>query len=142
MIRHTGTITNIEKNFAEIVLQQTSACVSCHAKGMCMSFDKKERKITTPLPYSHNYTKGEEVNITLQTKHGYKAVLLAYIFPVLILVASIALFDHLQAGELNTILYAFALLAFYFIALKTFSVKLTQTITFQIEKINNRSTNE
>ena len=137
MIQHKGTIVHLEKNIAEITLQQTSACASCHAKGMCLSTDKQERKIFASINNPNDYFEGEEVNVSLKTQHGYKAVLLAYVIPVLIIVLSIVIFDQYHIKEWLSVLIALALLALYFIILKIFSVKITQSIEFQVEKINN-----
>lgn len=136
MIEHTGIILSIENNVAEISLKQTSACASCHAKGACTSSDVKERQITSTLNRS-DYNVGEEVQVNLQTNQGYKAVLVAYIIPFIIIMIILIIGDQLGAAEWKTGVASLFFAAIYFLALKRYGKKLTSTMTFEIAKITN-----
>lgn len=136
MIQHTGKILSLQKNIAEISLQQTSACASCHAKGACVSSDTKERLITASIN-PEKYSIGEEVQVILRTGQGYKAVLLAYVLPFILILIALILGEALSVPEWQSGLFSLVVAALYFIFLKLFGTKITKTMTFEIEKITN-----
>jgi len=136
MIQHKGKIVYLDNNNAEIIIEQTSACASCHAKNICMPNDKKEQKIVAKVS-SKSFSIGEEVNLILNTKQGYKAVLFAYIIPVLIAVVSLAISNAGKLEDWKSAIFALIMVTLYFIILKLLSIKITRTIEFKVEKINN-----
>ncbi|MGI6478102.1 MAG: SoxR reducing system RseC family protein [Salinivirgaceae bacterium] len=136
MIQHKGIILSINKNIAEISIQQTSACVSCQVKGSCLSVDTKERRITANIT-PENYEVGEEVQVTLKTTQGYKAVFIAYVIPFILIIAVLVLGETLGLAEWKSAVAAICVTVLYYIALKLFGKQLSQSMTFKIEKLNN-----
>ncbi len=136
MIQHTGKIVSVEKNMAEISLQQTSACAACHAKSACISADNKERKISAEIN-PNAFSVGEEVLVTLKTVQGYKAVLIAYVIPFLIILFVLVVGEIMALPEWQSGLYSLVISALYFLFLKLFGKKFTNTMKFKIEKITN-----
>jgi sigma-E factor negative regulatory protein RseC len=136
MIQHTGKILSVEKNIAEISLQKTSACAACHAKSACISADNKERLITAKID-PKEYSIGEEVQVNLKTGQGYKAVLLAYVIPFLIILSVLIAGEAMILPEWQSGLLSLAIAALYFGVLKLFGEKMTNTMTFEVEKITN-----
>ena len=59
IIKHKGTVENIDGSLYRVRIQQTSACASCSAKGYCSSSDSKE-KIIEVYDSSNSYKVGEE----------------------------------------------------------------------------------
>jgi Positive regulator of sigma(E), RseC/MucC. len=46
MIEHEGIIEKINGNHITVGIFQQSACSACHARGMCMAADSKEKRQT------------------------------------------------------------------------------------------------
>src|SRR5690606_8982279 len=69
------------------ILQQ-SACSSCHAKGACMAADSKEKTIEV-TNVEGNYKLNDLVTLECKESMGYRAVLWAFVVPVVILVSTI-----------------------------------------------------
>ena len=136
MIQHTGKIVQISGNVAEVSIERTSACAGCHAKNVCMPGDKKEQKINATVIPDY-FTEGEEVNILLKTGNGYKALMFAYLFPVLFVVLTLVVSNLSKIEEWKGAILALIVVSLYFLILKYFSVKLSQSIEFKVEKINN-----
>ncbi len=136
MIQHKGKILSINKNIAVISLQQTSACSSCHAKGSCLSADSRERHITVSIQPS-TYNIGEEVQVTLKTVQGYKAVFIAYVVPFFLIISTLILGELLALEEWKSAISALSVTGLYYAALKLFGNRLTQSMTFKIEKLTN-----
>ncbi|MDD2562701.1 MAG: SoxR reducing system RseC family protein [Salinivirgaceae bacterium] len=136
MIEHTGKILSIEKNIARISLQQTSACASCHAKGACTSADVQERHITATID-DQGYKVGEEVLVNLRTQQGYKAVLVAYIIPFIIILITLIIGDQMGLEEWKSGIASLLITVIYFFYIKFYGNKYTNTMTFEIKKITN-----
>lgn len=136
MIEHKGTILSITNNRAEISLQQTSACATCHAHGTCLSYDKKERLVTVDIQ-PHKFIVGEEVLVTLSNKSGYRAVLLSYVIPSILILCTLFLCDISAIAEWQSALLAVVVAAIYYIVLMVVVKKLKTTVSFRVEKLNN-----
>ena len=136
MIQHIGKIVSIKDNIAEITFQQTSACSSCHAKGTCLSTDTKEGRIFSKID-SKLYAQDEEVLVNLATNQGFKAIFLAYIIPFILILLVLIIASLLNFEEWISGLLSLAFAGVYYFGLKLFGKKITQTMTFEIEKITN-----
>ena len=54
-ITHTGKIIEITPDFTTVEIMVSSACSSCHAKGMCGMSEEEEKVIMLPTdPYSEH----------------------------------------------------------------------------------------
>lgn len=90
MIKHDGIVIATYENGTVLVrILQTSACAACKAKAMCASAESKEKEI---LAISNEpLTIGEEAVVMVQQKLGWKAVLLAYILPFIVMLIVIVI---------------------------------------------------
>ena len=95
-ITHRGRIVSITPEFTTVEIVSESACAACHAKGLCSLGDSKVKQVEVPTRGWDNYTVGQEVSVVLRATMGHKAVWLAYVVPLLVLVA--ALLGTLAAG--------------------------------------------
>lgn len=132
-VYHPGTVVNINDHEIEVMILSTSACAACHAKKMCTIADMKEKTITLPRT-DLSISIGEKVDVVMKESLGMYAVLLAYIFPVLILFAVIALSILISISEPLTGLIIMVLLTAYFLILYVFRNKLRKKFSFFIEK--------
>ena len=96
-ITHRGRIVSITPEYTTVEIVSESACAACHAKGLCSLGDSKIKQVEVPTRGWDNYTVGQEVSVVLRATMGHKAVWLAYVVPLLILVA--ALLGILSAGS-------------------------------------------
>ena len=117
MIEHEGIIEKINGNRITVRILQQSACSACHAKSVCMAADSKEKLVDIP-DITGQYHVNERVIIEGKESIGYKAVLWAFVIPLLILlgalVASLTLWDF---TEIEAALAAMAALVPYFLVL-------------------------
>ena len=148
MIRHDGIIIALnEDGIARVRIVQTSACSACKAKAMCASAESKEKEMDVVLigdeamrlrGESMNYKVGDEVEVMVQQRMGWKAVILAYLLPFFVMLAVICVGNGLlnvREEVLGTI--ALCAMAVYYIVLGLFKNKLQKEFSFTAKKKNN-----
>lgn len=134
-IEHKGRVSKVGTDRIFVTVVSHSACAGCHARQVCSSGDTEEKIIEVLRENrSEEFREGEEVTVCISSGSGVLAVMLAYVFPLLVLLsalsvcAAIGFSDHLNA------LISIAFLFLYFIILFTFRRKLNGKINVKIEK--------
>ena len=87
-IHHTGIVTRINEEAVFVRIKQRSACSGCHAKSMCSASEQKEQIIEIPDRTGH-FSVGEEVDICGRINLGMEAVILAFVFPLILVAGSL-----------------------------------------------------
>lgn len=113
-ISHRGRIVSITPEVTTVEIVSESACAACHAKGLCSLGDSSVKQVELPTRGWDNYTVGQEVSVVLRASMGHKAVWLAYVVPLVLMVA--ALLGTLSAGgaELLAGIVAIGAVALYY----------------------------
>lgn len=133
-VLHNGAIISLSKGIAKVRLIQLSACSTCHAKGACTASDMKEKIIEAEYT-NDNFKLGETVQIIGTKGNMGFAVFLAYIFPVLLLIATLFILSNLmQIPEGEAALYALLSVTIYYILLSFFKKAIKRKFVFRIEK--------
>jgi sigma-E factor negative regulatory protein RseC len=135
-IDHEGTILDIEGGKITVGIVNISACAGCHAKGACTMSDMKEKSIDV-IDYSDKYSVGEKVKLTYQESLGWFALMLAYVFPFVLVLLVLFVATTITNDELISGLLSLAILPPYYIILSFFKGRLKKTFSFTIEKIVN-----
>ena len=156
MIKHDGIIIALNEDGTALVrIVQTSACAVCKAKAMCASAESAEKEMRVTLVYPHplpegkgvntahqTYAVGDEVEVMVQQKMGWKAVVLAYLLPFFVMLAVVAVGSGIGnriAGIGEEVIGTVALcaMAVYYIVLGLFKDKLQKEFSFTAKKKNN-----
>ena len=132
-ITHRGRIVSITPEFTTVEIVSESACAACHARGLCSLGDSKVKQVEVPTRGWDNYTVGQEVSVVLRATMGHKAVWLAYVVPLLVMVA--ALLGILSAGgsELAAGLGAIGAVAAYYAVIWLLRDRLRKEYVFNIK---------
>lgn len=131
-ISHSGRVVDITPAEIMVEIVSESACSSCHAASMCGMSEIKKKQISVPaVP---GYEVGEEVWVNLKRSMGLKAVWVAYVMPLILLVADILTTSALGAGEVLCGVSALAVVGIYFLLIYLFRNKLKNEYTFYIKK--------
>lgn len=168
MIKHDGIIIALNEDGTALVrIVQTSACAACKAKAMCASAESAEKEMTAillsdngrPMGYGVldadkpllEYKVGDEVEVMVQQKMGWKAVVLAYLLPFFVMLAVMFVGNGLLAisdgatgllgdeAKREAVLGTVALcaMALYYLVLGMFKDKLQKEFSFTARKKNN-----
>lgn len=135
-VEHEGKIIDISADYISVEIVNKSACAACHAKGVCAASDESIKVIEVPYDIStlvRDYQVGDTVNIVMKGSLGLKAIWIAYVVPLIVLVASIIVFHLCGMSELATGLGALAVVAVYYFVVFLFRNKLSKIFTFYIE---------
>ena len=134
-IRHQGIVENINGTHLQVRIVQTSACASCSIKGHCSSADTKEKLIDV-IDESSSYQPGDRVWVVGELSMGVMAVLLAFVFPFLVLIFSLFAFMAMWHDELVSALCSFGLLIPYYYILWLNKSRLGKKFSFSIKPMN------
>ena len=136
MIKHDGIIIALNEDGTALVrIVQTSACAACKAKAMCASAESAEKEMTAVLLGDEQWTVGNEVEVMVQQKMGWKAVVLAYLLPFFVMLIVMFVGNAIWAVReeiLGTI--ALCAMALYYLVLGLFKDKLQKEFSFTARK--------
>ena len=157
MIKHDGIIIALNGDGTALVrIVQTSACAACKAKAMCASAESAEKEMTVVLlgengkvktennstqsyttlhDSTQSYHVGDTVEVMVQQKMGWKAVVLAYLLPFFVMLAVMFIGNAIWAVReeiLGTV--ALCAMALYYLVLGMFKDKLQKEFSFSARK--------
>ena len=136
VIKHDGVVDSIEGNCIHVRIVQASACAACGAKSLCSAAESKEKIVDVYSADITAYQVGQRVMVEGAAAMGMKAVRLAFLFPLVLLVAAVALVMWLADGnEALAALAALLVLTIYFLLLFANKKKLAREFTFTIKPI-------
>ncbi len=134
IIEHEAYIRAIEKNKIIVDVLSKSACMSCQLKGVCNVSDLKEKSVEVINPENKEYKIGDKITVYIAQELGFKAVVLGYIFPLLLIVAVlIIMLLFTKNNELVSGLVALAVTIPYYLILYLFKDKLAKEYRFRIK---------
>lgn len=134
-INHNGRIEKIEGDTVFVRIIQQSACSGCHAQGMCSASEQKV-KIIEVNDNSGKYRVNEEVMLCGRSSLGLQAVLLAFVIPIILVVAAIVAGTYMQWNETTSGLTGLLLLVPYYCILYLLREKLKRKFIFTLKKLN------
>lgn len=133
MIEHPGIVQTKGDGVVTVLITQSSACSSCHAKGACTAADKSE-KLVEALVIDNNLEVGDAVIVYGQRKLGMKAVLWAFVIPFVILFVTLLLLQQTGLSEAWKGTLSLATLIPYYIILSFFRENLKKGFCFYARK--------
>lgn len=86
-IKHEGIVESVVGKSVRVRIVQTSACSACHAKSMCTASETMVKMVDAEMLEPMQV--GDRVMVELARKLGYKAVILAFVLPLLLMGAVI-----------------------------------------------------
>ena len=149
MIKHDGIIIALNEDGTALVrIVQTSACAACKAKAMCASAESAEKEMTVMLLGDGQWAVDDSVEVMVQQKMGWKAVVLAYLLPFFVMLAVMFIGNGLLAmgdgatgllgdeAKREVVLGTVALcaMALYYLVLGMFKDKLQKEFSFTARK--------
>ena len=137
VIKHDGIVDSIEGDCIHVRIVQASACAACGAKSLCSAAESKEKIVDVYGADIKAYQVGQRVMVEGAATMGMKAVRLAFLFPLLLLVVAVAITMWLTEGnEVAGAVAALLALAAYFGVLFACKKRLMNEFTFTIRGIN------
>ena len=134
LIRHEGIVLSINGEKAHVQIVQTSACSACKARSMCMSSESQSKEMDAIMLEPMKI--GDKVEVEVRERLAWKAVLLAYILPFIVMLAIIAVLDF-DTDWSEAVVGTLSLcgIALYYIGLSVFRNRLQKQFSFTARKI-------
>ena len=134
LIRHEGIVLSINGEKAHVQIVQISACSACKARSMCMSSESQSKEMDAIMLEPMKI--GDKVEVEVRERLAWKAVLLAYILPFIVMLAIIAILDFATDWS-EAVVGTLSLcgIALYYIGLSVFRNRLQKQFSFTARKI-------
>lgn len=133
VIEHTGKIIAINEGVAKVLITQSSACSTCHAKGICGASESKDKVIEAELG-NNEFSVGDEVMVVGQKSLGITAVLLAYVMPFVLIIVAMLTTRVFTDKEWVIGTISLAVLLPYFVVLRLVKSKIQAKFKFYVTK--------
>ncbi len=114
-IEHNGVIYNIGKETITVKITAHPSCSSCHASGLCNASGSVEKFFE--VPFQGEFETGQNVRITTSLSNGFRALVLGYVVPLIVMVASLIVMLASGSGELVAGGVSVGLVAIYYVGL-------------------------
>ena len=132
-IAHTGRVLEVGPDFTTVEIIASSACSSCHAKGLCGMSEEEQKIIMVPTNGFADHKPGDEVVVKTKMTMGLKAVWISYVIPLAILMILILSLSRVIGNEYLTGLGAIAGVALYYFGIWLFRDRLSNEFVFYIK---------
>ena len=132
-IVHTGRVVEMTPDFTTVEIIVSSACSSCHAKGLCGMSEDEQKLLSVPTDPYAAYDVGDEVKVCTKMTMGLKAVWISYVIPLLILMILILTLSAVIGNEIITGLVSIGGVAVYYLIIWLFRDRLQNEFVFYIK---------
>ncbi len=132
-VSHEGIVTKITDTEIQVKIIAQSACAACHVKSACTVSDQEEKYLTVPRPEGQEIHLFQKVKVVMAVGQGNRAAILAYLIPIILLLAVLFLCLGLGLGEGLSALISILALIPYYIVLYSQREKLKRRFEYRIE---------
>ena len=132
-ISHEGVVNKITDDELEIKILALSACAACNAKSACGMGEQAEKILTVPRPKDRTFELNQRVNVRMAIGQGNKAAILAYLIPIVLLLAVLFACLGLGLNEGLAALISIVALVPYYIVLYLKRDQLKKRFEYTIE---------
>ncbi|MBR0331587.1 MAG: SoxR reducing system RseC family protein [Alistipes sp.] len=134
-IQHIGTVAEVSAKQVVVRITSRSACGSCAARSACGLAEAQEKLIEVRTADAARYAVGDEVTVGVKPYIGAKAVGLAYVGALVVLILALVLsVGVFGVSEGVGVLITLAAVALYYGVLWLVKDKIEHTIQFTINK--------
>lgn len=134
-VEHKGFVERITDHSVIVKIVSESACAACHAKGACTVADMQDKEVEVH-GNSGNFIPGEMVSLIMARAQGFKALMIGYVYPFIILFSGLLIANSSGLSELSSGLLALGLLPPYYFIVYLFRNKIRTSFNFSIRKID------
>lgn len=135
LVSHEGVVKSVSGDTVTVEILCKSMCSGCHARSVCSASDMVQKDIQVRCSDASRYSAGERVRVVTSLSSGYLAVLVSYIFPLVILIVLLLYLQSVHVGEGLSALVSLGAVAVYFLFVYVFRKRIGGRVSFYIEKI-------
>ena len=132
-IIHEGTVEEVRDDNITVSFISQPACSSCNLKNNCTLADSEVRNLEI-LSEGESYHAGEKVNVVLSQSNGFRAVLIGYVLPLIIVFLSLVLLLKLTNNEALAGVASISMLIPYYLILWLLRGVIKKNFKFRLVK--------
>jgi positive regulator of sigma E activity len=134
---HLGIVDAISGKSMRVRIEQSASCSGCHASQACSAADKQEKCIDIPV-FSGSFQLGQAVLVEGESSFGLKAVFFAYMLPLILMMAALALSTLWLFPRKEGVgaLISLATVLLYYLALSPFRQYLRTRFVFTVKPLD------
>lgn len=133
-IEHEGIVRAIEGRNVKVEILSKSACSGCSARSLCSSSEQKVKEIDVETSEGERYEIGESVTVVGMESMGLIAVMICYVVPVVLMVATMGVLTRMGNEDTIVGLAGLGVLVPYFIIVYLMRERLGRRFKFKIKK--------
>jgi len=130
-IEYRGVITAIRSGILQVEVRDATPCESCSAQSSCCMSGSREKRVEIPFT-SGDYRLGDEVTIVGKASMEFKAVFIAFVLPLILILVTLLIGSSMGADERRAALISFVGLVIYFLGIFLLRDRIKGTFTFGI----------
>ncbi len=131
LIDHSGIVQKIDNNSVTVLISASSACAGCQAEGSCNMSGKEDKIIDVAGKY--DYKPGDDVTVLMKQSMGYKALFLAYLLPLILVISLLLILLLFNVSEAIAGVTSIAVLIPFYIILFLIRNKISEKFTFTLK---------
>ena len=131
-ITHEEKVLRVPGNgTAEVEIIVSGACSGCHAKSVCSAGSTEAKVITVK---SDSFVQpGDCVTVEMKLSQGFRALVIGYMIPFIVLVAIFTVASAAGAGELVSALLSFLAIGVYYLFIYLLRSRIGEKFEFKIK---------
>ncbi|MBQ8470724.1 MAG: SoxR reducing system RseC family protein [Alistipes sp.] len=135
VVQHSGVVARVEEHRVVVRITSRSACGSCAARQACGLAEATEKEIEVYTEQAAAYRVGDAVMVGVRKRIGGRAVLIAYVGALVVLVGVLVVATAMGLNEGLAVVVTLGAVAAYYGVLWLFRKKIEHTIQFTITQI-------
>lgn len=89
IIKHKGTVIQVEPSQLKIKIVSQSACASCDARASCGLMECRDKIVAVKVNNSQDYYIDQEVTVSMSLRSGFGAVFWGYVLPLILVLLTL-----------------------------------------------------
>lgn len=133
-IEHDGIVIEQRGELLSVEILNRSACATCNAKGLCAAADEKKKRIDVKVDSGYSFAPGDHVVVFASNSIGLRAVALAYVAPVVLVLSVLMVCYYFGASDSIAGITALSSLLPYFLVIYHLRKRLRKSLVFRVKK--------
>lgn len=137
VITHDGIVDDVHASevsdaglYVRVRIVQGAACSACQARSVCMAAETAVKYVDAVAARTEKLARGDEVTVEVSKRLGWKAVLIAFVLPFVLMMTVLSLLVFAGVGETWAGLSAMAALVPYYALVYCFRDRLKAQYRF------------
>lgn len=131
-IRHEGVVDSIDGQSVIVRITQSSACGGCQVRNICRAAESKEKLIEVSYADADSLKVGQSVTISGSERLGMKAVVIAFGYPLMLLLIVMIVILSVSGSEKAAAIGALAVCVPYYLATYLLRDRIKKDFQFRI----------